>query len=186
MSPAEGFYSEKRSKFYAFAHHVDSVDEAKTLLAEYRQRYHDARHVCWAYRLGYDGSEYRYNDDGEPSATAGKPIYGQIVSNNLTFTAVFVIRYFGGVKLGTPGLIVAYRTAAADAIHHATIVTQLIEATVTYQCTYPMLDRVLRTIREMSGRIVQQQFDTSCTITICIVQSKEQQLRQRLQQLAFE
>ena len=115
----EGFYSEKRSKFLAFAHHVETLDEIKNLLADYRKKYYDARHVCYAYMLGAERTEFRANDDGEPSSTAGKPILGQINSNELTDILIVVVRYYGGVNLGTSGLIVAYREAASDAIRHA-------------------------------------------------------------------
>ena len=115
-SPAEGFYSEKRSKFLAFAFHVTTEEEVKTIVAEHRKKYYDARHVCWAYTLGADHSQFRANDDGEPSSTAGKPILGQITKNGLTDILIIVVRYYGGVNLGTSGLIVAYRTAAAEAI----------------------------------------------------------------------
>ena len=113
---AEGFYSEKRSKFFAFAHHVETVEEIKELLAAYRKKYYDARHVCYAYMLGAERTDFRANDDGEPSSTAGKPILGQINSAELTDILIVVIRYYGGVNLGTSGLIVAYREAAADAM----------------------------------------------------------------------
>ena len=115
----EGYYTEKRSKFLAWAHHVDTVDEVKSLLAEYRKKYYDARHVCYAYMLGPDRKDFRANDDGEPSSTAGKPILGQINSAELTNVLVVVVRYYGGVNLGTSGLIVAYREAAALAIANA-------------------------------------------------------------------
>ena len=121
-SPAEGFYSEKRSKFLAFAFHVTTEEEVKNIVAEHRKKYYDARHVCWAYTLGADHSQFRANDDGEPSSTAGKPILGQITKNDLTDILIIVVRYYGGVNLGTSGLIVAYRTAAAEAIAAAEIV----------------------------------------------------------------
>ena len=105
----EGYYTEKRSKFLAFAHHVESVEQIKDLLAGYRKKYYDARHVCYAYMLGPERTEFRANDDGEPSSTAGKPILGQINSNELTDILIVVVRYYGGVNLGTSGLIVAYR-----------------------------------------------------------------------------
>ena len=117
---AEGTYSELRSKFLAFAIPIQTAEEALERVAQYQKEYYDARHVCWAYRLGPDGAEYRSNDNGEPSGTAGKPILGQIISQNLSDTLVIVVRYFGGVKLGTSGLIVAYRTAALEALTAAT------------------------------------------------------------------
>ena len=115
----EGYYTEKRSKFLAFVHHVSSVEEIKDLLAGYRKKYYDARHVCYAYMLGPERTEFRANDDGEPSSTAGKPILGQINSNELTDILIVVVRYYGGVNLGTSGLIVADPEAAADAIAHS-------------------------------------------------------------------
>ena len=150
----EGFYSEKRSKFLAFAHHVETIDEIKDILASYRKKYYDARHVCYAYMLGADKADFRANDDGEPSSTAGKPILGQINSYDLTNVLVIVVRYYGGVNLGTGGLIVAYRTAAADALDHATIETRLVEEVITYSFPYPMMNAVMRVIKEMQPRIV--------------------------------
>ena len=130
-SGGEGYYTEKRSKFLAFAHHVSSVDEIKELLAGYRKKYYDARHVCYAYMLGPERTEFRANDDGEPSSTAGKPILGQINSQELTDILIVVVRYYGGVNLGTSGLIVAYREAAADAIAHSEIETRQVEEVIT-------------------------------------------------------
>ena len=183
---AEGFYSEKRSKFYAFAFHVESEEEVKTIVQAYGKRFYDARHVCWAYVLGADGSVSRANDDGEPSSTAGKPILGQIVKNGLTDILVIVVRYFGGVKLVTSGLIVAYRTAAADAIEHATVETRYVEETVVFDFSYVMMNDVMRVVKEMKPRIVSQDFDNSCRITLSIRRSEAEVLRTRLEKLAFE
>lgn len=183
---AEGFYSEKRSKFYAFAFHVESEEDVKTIVQAYGKRFYDARHVCWAYVLGADGSVSRANDDGEPSSTAGKPILGQIVKNGLTDILVIVVRYFGGVKLGTSGLIVAYRTAAADAIEHATVETRYVEETVVFDFSYVMMNDVMRVVKEMKPRIVSQDFDNSCRITLSIRRSEAEVLRTRLEKLAFE
>ena len=183
---AEGFYSEKRSKFYAFAFHVESEEEVKTIVQAYGKRFYDARHVCWAYVLGADGSVSRANDDGEPSSTAGKPILGQIVKNGLTDILVIVVRYFGGVKLGTSGLIVAYRTAAADAIEHATVETRYVEETVVFDFSYVMMNDVMRVVKEMKPRIVSQDFDNSCRITLSRRRSEAEALRTRLEKLAFE
>ena len=166
----EGFYSEKRSKFLAFAHHVETIDEIKDILASYRKKYYDARHVCYAYVLGADKADFRANDDGEPSSTAGKPILGQINSYDLTNVLVIVVRYYGGVNLGTGGLIVAYRTAAADALDHATIETRLVEEVITYSFPYPMMNAVMRVIKEMQPRIVSQTFDNTCSISMSIRQ----------------
>ena len=182
----EGFYSEKRSKFLAFAHHVETIDEIKDILASYRKKYYAARHVCYAYVLGADKADFRANDDGEPSSTAGKPILGQINSYDLTNVLVIVVRYYGGVNLGTGGLIVAYRTAAADALDHATIETRLVEEVITYSFPYPMMNAVMRVIKEMQPRIVSQTFDNTCSISMSIRQEMAPVLRDRLEKLSFE
>src|SRR5574344_267797 len=182
---SEGYYTEKRSKFLAFAHHVENHDEIKLILAGYRKKYYDARHVCYAYMLGAERSEFRANDDGEPSSTAGKPILGQINSNSLTDILVVVVRYYGGINLGTGGLIVAYRTAAASAIAHAKVETRLLETVVTYRFTYPMMNDVMRIVKEMQPRIVSQTFDNTCEIQLAIRESEAEQLRQRLAKLSF-
>lgn len=182
----EGFYSEKRSKFLAFAHHVETIDEIKDILASYRKKYYDAIHVCYAYVLGPDKADFRANDDGEPSSTAGKPILGQINSYDLTNVLVIVVRYYGGVNLGTGGLIVAYRTAAADALDHATIETRLVEEIITYSFPYPMMNAVMRVIKEMQPRIVSQTFDNTCSISMSIRQEMAPVLRDRLEKLSFE
>ncbi len=182
----EGYYSEKRSKFLAFAHHVDSVDEALELVKEYRKKYYDARHCCYAYRVGFDGTEFRTNDDGEPSSTAGKPILGQIDSNGLTNTLICVIRYYGGINLGTGGLIVAYREAAADALANSEIEEKYIEEEVTYSFSYPMMNAVMRIIKDMNPRIINQVFDNTCEVTLSIRKGKADELRTRLNKLSFD
>lgn len=183
---SEGYYTEKRSKFLAFAHHVISVDEVKDIVASYRKKYYDARHVCYAYMLGAERTEYRANDDGEPSSTAGKPILGQINSNELTDILVVVVRYYGGVNLGTGGLIVAYRTAAAEAIAAAEVKMRQVEEQITYDFTYPMMNDVMRIVKEMNPTIVSQTFDNTCSITLSIRKSEAEQLRSRLRKLSFE
>ena len=182
----EGYITEKRSKFLAFAHHVESVDEVKEIVAQYRKKYFDARHVCWAYMLGHERNEFRANDDGEPSSTAGKPILGQINSRELTNILVVVIRYFGGVLLGTSGLIVAYREAAADAINHAVEEERLIEEEITYSFTYVMMNDVMRIIKDIQPRIVSQTFVNTCEIRLAIRRSYAPQLRDRLAKLSFD
>ena len=182
----EGYYTDKRSKFLAFAHHVSSVEEIKDILAGYRKKYFDARHVCYAYMLGPERLEFRANDDGEPSSTAGKPILGQINSNELTDILIVVVRYYGGVNLGTSGLIVAYREAAADAIAHSEIETHQVEEIITYNFPYPMMNDVMRIVKEMQPRIVSQTYDNTCEIRLSIRKSEAEQLRNRLQKLSFE
>ena len=185
-SEGEGYYTEKRSKFLAFAHHVSSVAEIKDILARYRKKHFDARHVCYAYMLGPERTEFRANDNGEPSSTAGKPILGQINSNELTDILIVVVRYYGGVNLGTSGLIVAYREAAADAIAHCEIETRQVEEVVTYTFAYPMMNDVMRIVKEMQPRIISQTYDNTCEIKLGIRKSEAEQLRNRLQKLTFE
>ena len=182
-STSEGYYTEKRSKFLAFAHHVQTVDEVKELLAGYRKKYYDARHVCYAYMLGAERTEFRANDDGEPSSTAGKPILGQINSNELTDILIVVVRYYGGVNLGTSGLIVAYREAAADAISHATIEMRQVEEIVKYSFAYPQMNDVMRIVKDMNPRIISQKYDNTCEIVLSIRKSEAEQLRNRLKSL---
>ena len=182
----EGYYTDKRSKFLAFAHHVSTVEEIKEILARYRKKYFDARHVCYAYMLGPERLEFRANDDGEPSSTAGKPILGQINSNELTDILIVVVRYYGGVNLGTSGLIVAYREAAADAIAHSEIETRQVEEIITYNFPYPMMNDVMRIVKDMQPRIVSQTYDNTCEIKLSIRKSEAEQLKNRLQKLSFE
>ena len=180
---SEGYYTEKRSKFLAFAHPVSTVEEIKEILAVYRKKYYDARHVCYAYMLGPDRTEFRANDDGEPSSTAGKPILGQINSNELSDILIVVVRYYGGVNLGTSGLFVAYKTAAADAIEHAEIISRQVEEIVEYSFAYPLMNQVMRIVKEMNPRILDQQFDNTCTIKLSIRQSQAEELRSKLAKL---
>lgn len=182
----EGFYSEKRSKFLAFVHHVESVDEAMAIVKEYRKKYYDARHCCYAYVLGSDRADFRANDDGEPSSTAGKPILGQLNRLELTDVLVVVIRYYGGVNLGTGGLIVAYRTATEVALSKAVIEEKFVEERITYRFTYPMINAVMRVVKETGARIVSQSFDNDCEIVLSIRQSLAEGLQARLDKLSFE
>ena len=170
---AEGTYSELRSKFLAFAIPIQTAEEALERVAQYQKEYYDARHVCWAYRLGPDGAEYRSNDNGEPSGTAGKPILGQIVSQDLSDTLVIVVRYFGGVKLGTSGLIVAYRTAALEALTAATRKERLVEKQLSLTFSYDHMNHVMRMVKELQPRILAQTYNDDGTIamTIAIRQS---------------
>lgn len=182
----EGFYSEKRSKFLAFVHPVDSVDEAMAIVKKYRKKYYDARHCCYAYVLGSDRADFRANDDGEPSSTAGKPILGQLNRLELTDVLAVVIRYYGGVNLGTGGLIVAYRTATEDALSKAVIEEKFVEERITYRFTYPMINAVMRVVKETGARIVSQSFDNDCEIVLSIRQSLAEGLQARLDKLSFE
>ena len=177
---SEGYYTEKRSRFLSFALPVRTPDEVKTLIDAYRKKYYDARHVCWAYMLGPDRTTFRANDDGEPSSTAGKPILGQINSNNLTDILIIVVRYFGGIELGTSGLIVAYRTAAAEAIAAARIEERTIDETITITFEYPHLNSVMRIVKEDKPDVLTQSFELTCEMTLRIRQSRMDTLRNRL------
>ena len=185
-TPAEGFYSEKRSKFLAFAFHVTSEEEVKQYVAEFRKKYYDARHVCWAYMLGADRTDFRANDDGEPSSTAGKPILGQINKNELTDILIIVVRYYGGVTPGTSGLIVAYRTAAAEAIANAEIVSQFVEEEVVFDFPYIMMNDVMKIIKDMSPRIISQTYDNTCEMKLSIRKSEAPMLKAKFDKLAFK
>lgn len=186
----EGFYSEKRSKFLAFSHHVETEAQVKEIIAGYRKKYYDARHVCYAYIMGVDGVGdgvlFRMNDDGEPSSTAGKPIHGQLVKAELTDTLIVVVRYYGGVNLGTSGLIVAYREAALDCINNSDIEERIIEEKIEYSFAYPAMNDVMKIVKDLQPRIVSQQFDNTCSITLAIRKSAAPRLRERLEQLAFK
>ena len=177
---SEGYYTEKRSRFLSFALPVRTPDEVKTQLDIYRKKYYDARHVCWAYMLGPDRTTFRANDDGEPSSTAGKPILGQINSNNLTDILIIVVRYFGGIELGTSGLIVAYRTAAAEAIAAARIEERTVDKTITITFEYPHLNSVMRIVKEDKPDVLAQSFELTCEMTLRIRQSRMDALKSRL------
>lgn len=177
----EAQYTESRSRFLAFAHHVEDEAEVKALLADYRRQYYDARHVCYAYVLGNEGETTRPNDDGEPSGTAGRPIIGQIRSAGLTYALVVVVRYFGGVKLGTSRLAVAYKTAAADAIAAATVEERIVSARFTVSVPYADADVAMRYIREAGAAITQRDYTaTDNLLTVEVRLTDEQALRERL------
>ena len=173
-------YTEKRSRFIAYAVPVRTVEEVKEQVDKFRKQYYDARHVCWAYMLGPDRSNFRANDDGEPSGTAGKPILGQINSLELTDILVVVIRYFGGIKLGTGGLIVAYRAAAAEALSLAEIEERTVDEEITVQFEYPFMNGIMRIIKEDNPEVLSQSFDMNCEMTLRIRKSEADKLRNRL------
>lgn len=177
---SEGWYKEKMSKFISFAIPVETVEEAKEQIEKYQKEYYDARHVCWAYMLGHERKDFRSNDNGEPSGTAGKPILGQINSHELTNILIVVIRYFGGVKLGTSGLIVAYREAAAEAINNNTIIECLVEDEVTVVFEYPFMNDIMKIVKDMEPTILYQRFDMNCEMTLRIRRSEIDILRGRL------
>ncbi|MDY6098320.1 MAG: YigZ family protein [Bacteroidaceae bacterium] len=177
---SEGAYSELRSKFLAFAHPVTTVEEAMAVVEQYQKKFYDARHVCWAYMLGPEREVFRSNDNGEPSGTAGKPILGQINSFGLTDVVVMVVRYFGGVKLGTSGLIVAYRTAAAEALSNASIVVRTVDEDYTFSFEYPFMTAVMKVVREMDARIVSQTYDMDCSMTVSLRKGKMDELKEKV------
>lgn len=177
---AEGTYSEKRSKFLAFAIPVESVEEVKQYVAEYSKKYYDARHCCYAYMLGAERQDFRANDNGEPSGTAGKPILGQINSYELTNLLIIVIRYFGGIKLGTSGLIVAYRQAAIEALQNAEIIEKTVDVDCTFMYEFPFMNGVMKIVKDMNPQIVSQTYDNDCTMTLRIRKGLMPQLREKL------
>lgn len=180
VAPAEGIYTEKRSKFIATALPVRTVADVKAYVESYQKKYYDARHVCYAYMLGAERKEFRANDNGEPSGTAGKPILGQINSNELTDVLIIVVRYFGGIKLGTSGLIVAYRTAAAEALAAATVIEKTVDETVTVFFEYPFMNDVMRIVKEEGPTLLSQGYDTDCTMSLSIRRSLMPRLKERL------
>ena len=167
---SEGIYKEKMSKFLAFAIPVSSVEDVKKQLEKYQKEYYDARHVCWAYMLGPQRTDFRSNDNGEPSGTAGKPILGQINSAGLTDSLIVVVRYFGGTKLGVPGLIIAANE----------IIERQVEDEVHFGFEYPLMNEVMRIVKEEGPTIVSQIFDMDCEMTLRIRRSLMDNLKKRL------
>lgn len=177
---SEGIYTEKRSKFIAIAIPVSTIEEIKEHLDHYQKKYYDARHVCYAYMLGAERKDFRANDNGEPSGTAGKPILGQINSNELTDILLIVVRYFGGIKLGTSGLIVAYKAAAAEAIANANVIEKTVDEEVTVSFEYPLMNDIMRIVKEEEPAILSQTYDMDCEMTLRIRKSKMPRLIERL------
>lgn len=182
-SSGEGIFKEKMSRFLSFAIPVRSVSEAREYIELYRKEYYDARHVCWAYMIGHERTCFRANDNGEPSGTAGKPILGQINSNNLTDILVVVVRYFGGIKLGTGGLIVAYRQAAAEAIAACNIVERLVEDTVHIRFEYPLMNDVMRIVKEEQPTVLSQSFEMDCEMSLRLRRSAMPRMCARLEKV---
>lgn len=176
-SVAEGVYKDKGSKFLAFAEPVADVEEVRNKLSLYKKRYYDARHICYAYMLGRDRLAWRANDDGEPAGTAGRPILGQINSRNLTNIMVVVVRYFGGILLGTGGLIVAYKSAASDALEHATIVEKDVMQRKVLRFPYERMNEIMRLLKDTDSRIIHQEYGTECVIECEIKQIYESRFR---------
>lgn len=165
-TPIEAEFKDKGSRFIAYAYPVQTAAEVKTYVDALREAHHKARHWCYAYRLGTDGLQFRANDDGEPSGSAGRPILGQIDSAGLTDVLVVVVRYFGGTLLGVPGLIHAYKTATAEALALAVVVEKNIEKTVHIQCAYPMLNEAIRIAKQYQGKIIEQDLQLDCHLSV--------------------
>ena len=177
---SEGCITEQRSKFISFAIPVETPEQVKEKVDACRKKYYDARHVCWAYMLGADRTQFRVNDDGEPSSTAGKPILGVIHSHELTNILIIVVRYFGGVKLGTSGLIAAYRAAAQDAVQNAQIIEKTVDEEIPVSFEYPFLNGVMKVVKDMQVQIISQTFDNDCRMVLRIRQSEANRLREQL------
>ncbi|WP_049251948.1 IMPACT family protein [Neisseria elongata] len=167
----EAEFKDKGSRFIAYAYPIRTTEEVKKLVDDQRQTHHKARHWCYAYRLGTDGLQFRANDDGEPSGSAGRPILGQIDSFGLTDVLIIVVRYFGGILLGVPGLIHAYKTAAAEALKTAVVVEKNIEKTVFLRCDYPNLNDAVRIAKQHQAEIIAQDLQLDCRLTVCIPQA---------------
>ena len=177
---AEGLYKEKGSRVISFIYPVKTEEEVKDILTEIKTKYYDARHHCYAYCLGANRERFRANDDGEPSSTAGKPILGQIVSNDLSNVLVVVVRYFGGIKLGVSGLIQAYRDAAANAILHAEIVERTVDEEIRIRFTYVVMNDVMKVLKEEEPEVLSRNFEMECEMTLSIRQKDMPRLKERL------
>jgi uncharacterized YigZ family protein len=173
IKPATGVYKDKGSKFLAFAFPVKTEEEAKNIVDQLKKEYHDARHHCFAYRLGAEKNVFRSNDDGEPSGTAGKPIFGQILSYDLTNILIVVVRYFGGTLLGTSGLIQAYKESSADAINNASIINCCVYVNIVVQFDYLQLNTVMKLVKDYEIETSQQIYDAECKMHLKIKKEKE-------------
>ncbi len=177
-SPSEGYFRDKGSRFLAFAYPVQTEDEIGEILARLKKEYHNARHHCYAWRLGAETITFRANDDGEPSSTAGKPILGQLLSNELTNILVVVVRYFGGTLLGTGGLISAYRAATADAISNAKIITKIIEDKYRLKFSYKEMNEVMQIIKQENLNILNTNFELDCALDFSVRRSESDKVRE--------
>ncbi len=177
--PSEGIYKDKGSKFITYAYPISTEEEIKPLVDELKKKYYDARHHCFAWQLGTDGNRFRANDDGEPSGTAGKPILGQIRSNELTNLLVVVIRYFGGTKLGTSGLIHAYKEATIDAINNGNVVERTVNDFYRINFDYGVMNDIMRIIKEENPNITKQDFNLRCSIEWSTRQSEVEKIKSR-------
>ena len=182
--PAEAIYKERSSKFLTYAYPVESEEEIKELLDALRKEYYDATHHCYAYRIGYYGEQFRANDDGEPSGTAGKPILGQLLSRDVTNCLVVVVRYFGGTKLGVSGLIDAYKTSTAMVLDEADIVERTIDREITITFPYASIGEVMKVLKDEKPKIREQIFDNTCRIELSVRLSKEAALMGKMKDVS--
>ena len=179
----EGIYKEKGSKFLSFAISVNSSEEVKELIKTFKKEYYDARHVCYAYMLGAERKEWRANDDGEPSGTAGRPILGQINSRELTNILVIVVRYFGGILLGTGGLTTAYKEATADALNQAEIIEKTVDEILTVNFEYILMNDVMHVIKDTNAQILHQTFDNQCSMVLSIRKQEFSLLKDKMEKI---
>lgn len=178
-----GIFKEKMSKFLSFAVFVNSAEEAKAIVKEYQNEYHDARHVCWAYMIGPERKEWQLNDNGEPSGTAGKPILGQINSFGVTNVVVVVVRYFGGIKLGTPGLIAAYREAARLALEDAGKIEVHKMETVSFSFPYVSANEVMKLVKSEEIEVLDKKFDMACEMRIAFREDYAERIKGKLDKI---
>ncbi len=178
--PAEGLFKDKGSRFISFAFPVETEEEAKGIVSDLKKKYHDARHHCYAYRLGYLGDKFRANDDGEPSSSAGRPILGQIDSRGLSDVLVVVVRYFGGIKLGIPGLIRAYKTSTAEALDKAGSIEKIAGKWFTVRFGYDEMNSVMKILKDMELRQRGQDFGTECSLQAWVRLSSEHDFRTKI------
>ena len=183
-APSEGLFKDNGSRFIALAYPVETEDEVKEIVASLRKEYHDARHHCYAYRIGLKGDVWRASDDGEPSGSAGRPILGQIDSLGLSDILVVVVRYFGGIKLGIPGLIRAYKTSTADALSAATVVQKIAGRNYRLSFDYLSMNAVMKVLKDMGLSPAGQEFGNACTLTVRVRLSAEEDFRKRMQDAA--
>ena len=183
VGTAETVIKERSSKFLALAYHVESADEVREIMEPLRKKFYDATHHCYAYRIGPHGEEWRANDDGEPSSTAGKPILGQLLSQEVTNCLVVVVRYFGGTKLGVPGLIAAYKESTALVLSECEIVERTVDVVVEVSFSYIAMNDVMRIVKDMQPKVLGQEFDNLCTMTLSIREGDSEQLIGRLEKV---
>ena len=181
---SEGLFKDNGSRFIALAYPVETEEEVKEIVASLKKEYHDARHHCYAYRLGYKGDRFRANDDGEPSGSAGRPILGQIDSLGLSDILVVVVRYFGGIKLGIPGLIRAYKTSTADALSRAEIVEKVAGKTFRVTFDYLSMNPVMKVLKDLGLTASGQEFGMDCAMDVRVRLSLEEDFRARMDGIA--